>query len=343
MPLKKTIFFIAALVILWLGTKYVLPVALPFLLGAAVAVAAEPVVRPVSRWLPRAAAAGIGVTATLVGVAAILWLVGAIAVKEVGNLVQVMPELGNTAQQGIALLRGWAEDLSRQAPESLQPALKNTVSNVFDDGTVLVRQVTQRIPALITTTLSYVGNGIISVGTGVISAFLISSRLPKLKEAAKKRLPPSWYEKWLPALRRIKRALGGWLKAQLKLSGITWIIVTVGFAVLRIRYAPAWALLVAAVDAVPILGTGTVLVPWALVSLLQGDGLQAIGLLCTYGAAAMTRTVLEPKLVGRQLGLDPLVTLICLYVGYRLWGIFGMLLTPILAAAAKSVITPEPA
>lgn len=343
MILKKPILFVAVLIGFWLGTKYLLPIALPFLLGAAVAVAAEPVVRPVSRRLPRAAAAGLGVSLTLLGTAAILWLAGAVAVKELTRLMQVVPKLGNTAQQGITLLRTWAEDVSRQAPAGIRPALEKTVSTVFDDGTVLVQQATQRIPQVITATLGYVGNGLISVGTGVIAAFLISSRLPKIKKAVTKRLPASWYETWLPALKRVKHALGGWLKAQCKLSGITWVIVTVGFVVLKIPYAPAWALLVAVVDAVPILGTGTVLAPWALISLLQGNHLQTIGLLCTYGAALMMRTVLEPKLVGRHLGLDSLATLICLYAGYRVWGILGMLLTPILAAAAKSVITPEPA
>ena len=89
----------------------------------------------------------------------------------------------------------------------------------------------------------------------------------------------------------------------------------------------------ALVDAIPILGTGTVLLPWALVSLLQHQHLRSVGLLLTYAAAFLTRTILEPRLVGRHLGLDPLVTLIFLYLGYRFWGILGMLLAPMLAAA----------
>ena len=122
---------------------------------------------------------------------------------------------------------------------------------------------------------------------------------------------------------------------------VTWGIVTVGFWVLRLPYAPAWAALVALVDAIPVLGTGTVLVPWALVSFLQGDHLGAIILLCTYAGAAITRTVLEPRLVGRQLGIDPLMTLLALYVGYRLWGFLGLVLAPIAASAIKSMLTPQ--
>lgn len=339
--MKKPLMLIAAFAALWLGVKYVLPVALPFLLGAGVALAAEPLVRRAAARLPRAAAAGLGVSTALVGVAALVSLVGAVAVKELGNLAFAVPDMESTARQGLVLVQDWLVGLSEQAPEGLRPMLQRTVLNFFDDGTVLLEQVTQRLPGVLTRALSWVGDGALGLGTGVLAAFLISVRLPRIKAWVKQRLPQSWYEKYLPALRRVRKALGGWLKAQLKLSAVTWGIVTVGFLLLRIPYAPAWAALVALVDAVPILGTGTVLLPWALVCLLQGQSLRAVGLLCTYGAAFMTRSVLEPRLVGRQLGLDPLVTLIALYLGYRFWGFLGLLLTPILASAAKSLVTAE--
>ncbi len=341
MTLKKIWTLLGVVAALWLGVKYLVPILLPFLLGAGLALAAEPLVRPVATRLPRAAAAGIGVTATLLGISAILSLVGAVAVKELGGLAGMVPTLTGTARQGIQLLQDWLVSLSEQAPEEVRPVLQKTVLDFFNDGTVLLQQVTQRVPGAVTSALSGLGQGALGLGTGVVSAFLISGRLPKLKKMVAQRLPESWNTKYLPALKRVKTALGGWLKAQLKLSGVTWGIVTIGLLVLRIPYAPAWAVLVAVVDAVPILGTGTVLVPWALICLLQGESLRAIGLLCTYGAAAMTRTVLEPRLVGRQLGMDPLATLVALYVGYRFWGIPGLLLTPILASAAKSLITPE--
>ncbi len=338
MNFKKILIYAAALAALWLGVKYLLPVALPFVLGLALALGAEPLVRPMTARLPRPLAAGLGVSATLLGVGAILSLAGAAAVRELGSLAGAVPELTDTAQQGMVLLEDWLVSLSDRAPDSLRPALQKTVLEFFDDGTVLLEQVTRHIPGVVTGTISRVGNGVLGVGTGVVSAFLISSRLPKLKHLGEAHLPASWKARYLPALRRVRKALTGWLKAQLKLSAVTWGIVTAGFLLLRIRHAPAWAVLVAVVDAVPILGTGTVLVPWAVVSLLQGDSLRALGLLCTYGAAALTRTVLEPRLVGKQLGLDSLATLVCLYVGYRFWGIPGLLLTPILASAAKSLL-----
>ncbi|MBR7122931.1 MAG: AI-2E family transporter [Oscillospiraceae bacterium] len=338
---KKVLYVAAAMVGAWLAGRYLLPVALPFLLGTALALAAEPLVKAVSNRLPRGAAAGVGVAATLAGIAAIVSVIGAVAVRQLGRLAGAAPTLVNTARQGMVLVQDFFVNLSEQAPESLRPALQRTVLNFFDDGTVLLQQLSQYIPGIIGTTLTRVGDGALGLGTGILSAFLISARLPRLKQAVVQKIPASWEKTYLPNLRRLRKALGGWFKAQLKLAAVTWVIVTVGFVLLKIPYAPMWALVVALVDAVPILGTGTILLPWALVCLLQGQGLNCIGLLCTYGAAFVTRTVLEPRLVGQQLGLDPLATLVALYIGYRFWGILGMLLMPIVASAAVSLVVKK--
>ena len=339
--LKKPLVVAAAFAALWWGVRYVLPVVLPFLLGAGLALAAEPLVKRVAVRFPRGAAAGVGVTAALVGILALAMFLGAMVFKELGNLAAAVPDVGATARQGMVLVRDWAAGVTQQAPEEIRPVLERTTSSFFDDGTMLLEQVVQRIPGAVGSALCWVGDGALGIGIGILSAYLISARLPRIRGWIAGRLPSSWHKTYLPALRRVWVALGGWIKAQLKLSAVTWGIVTVGFLVLGIPYAPAWAGLVAVVDAVPILGTGTVLVPWALVTLLQGDNLRAVGLLCIYGATFMTRTVLEPRLVGRQLGLDPLVTLMALYLGLRFWGIPGMLLTPILASAAKSLVTAD--
>ena len=90
----------------------------------------------------------------------------------------------------------------------------------------------------------------------------------------------------------------------------------------------------ALVDAAPLLGTGTILIPWSVVSLQQGSHIRAVGLLGIYAVAALTRSALEPRFVGKQLGIDPLLTLIALYAGYRIWGISGMILSPLIAVTA---------
>ena len=112
---------------------------------------------------------------------------------------------------------------------------------------------------------------------------------------------------------------------------ITFLVALTGMLLLRIPHGPLWAGVVALVGAFPVLGAGTVLLPWSLICLLQGETARGIGLLGIYAAAALTRSILEPRLVGRQLGLDPLVTLFALYAGYKLAGLAGMLLAPMAA------------
>lgn len=336
--LRKALVLLGLFLLFWLVMRYLLPVLLPFFLGTLLALAAEPAVKLSMRHLklPRGVSAGLGVTATLVLLTAALSLVGALAVKELDSLAKTIPDIQNTAQQGMDLLQDWLVGVVQQAPDGIRPLLTHTAQDLFTDEPKIMEQVTSRLPEIFTSVLGKIPNGALGVGTGILSGFMISSRLPHLKKNFANQLPRSWHEKYLPALKRVRKALGGWLKAQLKLSGITYVIVAAGFLLLRIRYGFLLALLVALVDAVPLLGTGTVLLPWALVALLQGDHLLAIGLLCIYGAAMLTRTVLEPRLVGKHLGLDPLVTLVFLYLGYRFWGIFGMVISPMLATAAKS-------
>ena len=329
----------AVLAAIWLGIKYLLPLLLPFLMGAVLALVAEPVVGFATKKcrMPRGLAAGLGVSVTLLLFAAVLSMLGALAVKELGNLAGAVPGVVNTVQGGMGLMQDWLVGLMARMPDGVGAYMTGQVLDFFDGGRLLLDQVLQRVPGMVTSVLGWLPDGLLGIGTGIIAAFMISARLPKIKNAVARRLPDSWQGKYLPMLRRVRDSLLGWLKAQSKLAGVTWALVTVGFLLLRIPFAPLWALLVALVDAVPLLGTGTVLLPWALVELLQGNYFIAAGLAGLYGATALTRAILEPRLVGRQLGLDPLVTLLALYTGFKLWGILGMVAAPMLATVAKTV------
>ena len=179
--------------------------------------------------------------------------------------------------------------------------------------------------------------GALLIGTAVISSFMISAQLPSLKKRFQGKLQKQWLQKWGHTLLRVKEAVVGWLKAQVKLSGITLLIVGAGLLILRVSNPLFWAVVTALVDAVPMLGTGVVLIPWCLWSFLQGDSIRALGLLGLYVTAMLTRSALEPKLVGRQLGINPLLTLLALYAGYQIWGVAGMIFAPILAVTVKQL------
>lgn len=338
-PVRKALVFAAVSTAIVLIFRYLGPVLMPFLIGSLIALSAEPAVRfGVQKCkIPRVISAGVGVTVTLLLLSAALYLVGALTVKELGQLASAVPNIQQTIQQGLGLLQDWLIGLANRAPDGLRTLMTQLVLELFGSSSAFLSRFTGRLPSLLSNLLGWIPNGAVSFFTAILSGFMISVRLPKIRLFLSRKIPSAWRERYLPALMRLRKTLGAWLRAQLKLMGITYGIVAVGLFLSGVSFGPVWALPVAIVDAIPVLGTGTVLIPWALIVLLQGRTLVAVGLLCTYAAALLTRTTLEPRLVGKQLGLDPLVTLVFFYAGYKLFGLLGMLLAPVLAAAAKSL------
>ncbi len=331
--------------LVWLAIRFFLPLFSPFLLGTLLALSAEPMVRFLHKKLhvPRPISAGIGVSMAFVLLAMVLLTLCAFLIRELGSLANVLPDLGQTAKSGFSLIRNWLLQLSSHSPESLQPILSQNVNNFFSDGAALLDKAIGYLLGLAGTLLSHVPDSALSLGTAVISAFLISAKLPRLRRYVLRRIPREKLRLLLDTLQKIRRVLGGWLTAQCKLIGVDFVILFLGLVILQIPYALLWAAVICLVDALPVLGTGTVLLPWALVCLLQEDPARAIGFSAIYVVVTLTRSMLEPKFLGRHLGLDPLVTLIALYVGFRLWGIGGMILAPILTVIAIQITTERPA
>lgn len=341
--LKNFLRILLVLLGIYLGIQYLLPLLLPFLLGASLALAAEPIVRfgCTRLKLPRAAAAGIGISMTFAFLTLVLLVLCAFVVRELRTLVGILPDLEDAVLAGMDSLSGWLLDLAQKAPAELRGLVTKQVSGLFSGGAALLEKGISWLLSLATGVLSRVTGSALTFFTAIISSFMISAKLPRLRALLRSRFPKDRLQTVISAFVQLKSVLGGWLKAQLKLCGITFALCTGGLLLLRIPHALLWALLVALVDAFPILGVGTALIPWSLVAFLQGDRFLAFGLLGLYAACAVTRSVMEPRLLGKQLGLDPLVTLIAIYAGYRLWGFPGMLLAPMLAVTLTQLTRPD--
>lgn len=340
---KKLLWAAIGVGALWLGVRYVLPVVLPFGLGLLLALAAEPVTAFLVRKgrLSRTVSAGLGVGGVLVSFSALLSILGAMAVRELGTLMDALPDLQQMTRDGVTMAHAQLLYAAGYVPEGLRPLLLGIAERFLSDGTAIMDAVTDRIPGILGTVLLSVPDGALMLGTGILAGFMISARLPELRKLLSRHIPAKWKETYFPAMAKIRGALWGWLKAQMLLCLVTYGIVTAGFLFMKIPYAPAWAVPVAIVDAVPMLGTGTVLVPCALLSALQGEGGKAISYLVIWGISAGVRTVLEPKLVGENLGIDPLLTLFAIYAGYRFWGFPGLILAPMITAAIVQIFSAE--
>lgn len=327
----------------FLAVRYLLPILLPFAIGLAFALCAEPMVKLFTHrfHLRRACAAAFAVSMAILFVLIALLLLGALLVRQVGALTHIVPNVEEMAKDGIASLSNFLQTLASNAPAGLGVYLSASISDFFSSGTALLDRVTGFLLNMAGGVLRQIPDGALGIGTALISAYMISAKLPHIREAVAIVSAKMGVDRLASSLTRMRSALWGWLRAQLRLSAITYVLVLLGLVLLRVPYAPVWAIMIAVVDAFPVLGTGTVLVPWSAVCFLQGSTARAIGLLGVYALVALVRSVLEPKLVGKQLGIDPLVTLLALYAGFQLWGIGGMILAPMLTAAVGGILKQE--
>ena len=280
----------------------------------------------------------MGVGAVFALLCTLLTLLLGLLLRQLRTLAGILPQMELTARVGLDSLQAWIMELIQHTSPGIRTVLQRNVAQIFSGGAELLYKLTGYALTFVGNLISRLPNSALSVGTAVLSAFLISAELPRIRSWLDAHVPQERFDMALLFVRKLKSTTGQWLVAQLKLVGINYLLLTAGFFLLRVEFAPVWALAVAAVDAFPILGTGTILVPWSLVCLLQHDTGKALGLLVLYGVCVLVRSTLEPKLVGRQLGLDPLVTLIALYTGFRLWGILGMFFMPMLAITVISMI-----
>ena len=135
----------------------------------------------------------------------------------------------------------------------------------------------------------------------------------------------------------ISNVFGGYMRAQTVLVGISIVIFTIGFFILRVEGAFTLGLVTGVLDIIPVLGPGTLVVPWAIINLLTGNYILGIGLLILYTLFTVQRHIMEPKLVGDRIGLHPLLTLAAIFIGFRMFGILGLIIGPILLAIIFSV------
>lgn len=334
-PRKDILTLLAGSVLLWLAVRFLLPLIRPFLLGLALALAAEPMVRFLENRLrlSRQTAAGLGVSMAFCFLALLVTVLCAAAVRQLRSLAGILPGLEEAARTGLDLVQTNLLALTARAPRNLRPVLTEHLRLLFSDGSTLLGKITAWLLGLAGGILGRLPDSALGFGTGILSAFLLSARLPKIRRWLLGKIPRDTLVALQNRLKRLRRMLRSWLTAQLKLMSVTYCIIAGGLTLLRIPRSLLWAFVIALVDALPVFGTGTVLIPWALVCFLQGNRVLALGIAGTYATAALTRSILEPKLLGQHLGLDPLAALAALYIGCRLWGIAGMIAAPMITVA----------
>lgn len=321
----------------WLTAKILLPIGLPFLLGWLLASLAAPATGRIAARtkLPYAPVSFLCLTLLAALVVVLIWLLGQLIFNQLERWSSSLPELLESLNEPMQLLRKKLLNFATELPNGLAVAASDWIEQLFDGSNLMVSSAPQWILRLAGGLIALVPELFLFLLTMILSAYLFAAHAPNIRDFFTKHVPTDWSEKLQGLRKRIKNALGGYCKAQLRLSVVTFAVVLFGLLILRRDSALLLSVLIALIDALPIFGAGTILLPWSVLLLLQGDTATAIGLAVTYGICAIARAVLEPRFLGKQIGLHPLLTLFALYAGYRFFGFLGMLLLPIAAMLGK--------
>ncbi len=178
-------------------------------------------------------------------------------------------------------------------------------------------------------------NGMIFLLVTLAAAFYLAKDLGRVHAGIKAYLPPRLAQAMIKFKEGAWQTSLGYLRAYLLLLFMTFFFLLIGFLILRIPYAVLLAALFALLDLLPIIGVGMLLIPWGIFTCVGGNLATGIGLLALYAIIAVTRQLLEPKLIGQQVGLHPLLALLLTYVGLQLFGFVGLMLLPGAAIALR--------
>lgn len=170
----------------------------------------------------------------------------------------------------------------------------------------------------------------------IIAAFYICADFKKVNAALMCVIPDSLTNKLSGTRRTIKGTGAKYLKAYSIIMLVTTAELFIGFIILRVEYALTLALIIAVIDILPVLGVGSVLLPWSVLNFALGNGRLGTGLLLLFLVITIVREVIEPKIVGECIGMHPLLTLIAMYIGYRLIGILGLIAFPPIVLLIKN-------
>lgn len=236
------------------------------------------------------------------------------------------PHLYRDLESGLKEIGGRFQGFYNMLPDNIQDGWNSLVQNMDEKVGGLIAGLGNPAVEMTGNVVKRIPSALVSVIVALVSAYFFTAQREEVIQWSKKVAPKAIEARMTMVIYNLKYAVGGYFKAQFKIMVIVGLILLCGFLILGVDYAFLLALLIAFLDFLPFFGTGTALIPWAVYKFFVTDIKTAVGLLVIYGITQLVRQVIQPKLVGDSIGLSPLVTLVLLYVGYRIGSIFGMIL-----------------
>lgn len=330
---KKYILFAGTGIVVYAGMRYLLPAAIPFLLGWLLA----SMVLPVAVWLEkhlgirRGIAGGIliGVFTVILGWG--LWELAGLLVVQTRELMERIGIFADQAQGYLDNCCTLMAKITGIGEGNIREFLVYHVGKIQEE--VQQKMSTAWLGYAVTVT-----KGIVTLAGGMVVAILFGTLLVKDLEEIRRWMGAGKVRgKILTIGQKICRAGGRYIKAQFLIMCLVALVCMGGFWILKNPYFVVAGVIVGILDALPLIGVGTILIPWAILWCIQGEYMIGLGYFILFLAANLTRQFAEPHIVGKEMGMHPALLLISVYGGFFLYGFPGFLLGPVTVLVMQTV------
>ncbi|MFT4416022.1 sporulation integral membrane protein YtvI [Fredinandcohnia humi] len=329
---KKNILLVVFAIILF----YLLPMSVSLILAFLTALMLEPVVNfLITKYrFKRIYSVTVTFVFFLVFLLFLVYLLVNVIINQLITIVKNIPfYISNINTEEIIATFEKLENYFEGLPPEVMDSILNTLYSFKDLLIVLARNITEgtfgfvsSLPQLLLELIVY-----------LVAAFLFMNEVPSIKRRVKEMLNDSTIEKVKIVTTQLKKIFVGFFKAQIVLSGVTFIVTYIGLWILDVEYLVVLSLLIVLVDLLPILGTGSFIVPWAVFVLINGDTRLGVGLIILFVLITVIRKIVEPKVYSSSFGISALAALISMYLGFKIIGIVGLLLGPLLVILYDSL------
>ena len=337
----NVLYFTLAAAILYFCVKYALGWVLPFLIALLVSMLLRPVIRFLAKKfrVPQKLSALILVLLFYTVVGFLLFLVIAKLVLISRDIFSNIPQMYDDylAPQITDLFEQFKALTERLDPNIAQ-MIQNATSSFVDSSGSLVSGLSTKVVGYLSNTVISLPGIILFIVFSIVSSVFFSMDFTKISGYITGILPDKMNTR-LMRLKTMAADIGRkYVKSYAILIAITFAELSLGLLILGVDNAIALAAVIAFIDLLPVLGTGAVLIPWCLILLIMGNYGLAIGLAVLYVVMLVVRNILEPRIVGRQIGVHPLAMLVSMYVGLKIFGFIGIFVLPLVLLAAKGFL-----
>lgn len=322
------------------AVKYSLEWMMPFIIGYIVASMLKPFIKKMEKKI-RINKKLLAALVVLVFYATIGVLIGFVSVKlfvSIRDIFTKLPDIYKTSiepsiSSGFDFMLYWFSRLDQSVAQGFSDII-NSFSKSLGN---IITSISSGTVGFITNMLTSVPVFFVKLVFAIISSFYFAIDYDLVSKFLKRQFPEKSQNLLLDIKKYTLQTLLKFSKAYGIIIGITFTELSIGFLILGVEKAIAIAALIAILDIIPVLGVGGILFPWAITRLIKGDFVFAAGLIIIYVIVLVVRNVIEPKVVGSQVGLHPIVMLICMFTGVKIFGFLGLFIMPIIIIIIKKL------